>query len=138
MILTAASGNAQEIGEGKGLKVTILLYSGRPDPTYTVDDRNVIEQLKILVSTAKPNVKFDRSTVIPSILGYKGIVVDNQAGVSGIPSFIAVYKGNMEIKDESRRFLSDEGRAMENLLLKTAIEKKVIDEKVLELVKSEK
>jgi hypothetical protein len=44
----------------------------------------------------------------------------------------------MEIKDESRRFLSDEGRAMENLLLKTAIEKKVIDEKVLELVKSEK
>jgi hypothetical protein len=131
MILTAVSGNAQEMGEGKGLKVTILLYSGRPDPTYIVNDKETIEQLRTLISAAKPNEKFEKYTVIPSILGYRGIIVDNPTKISGIPVFVAVYKGNMEVKDEGRRFLIDEGSVVENLLLKTAIEKRVIEERML-------
>lgn len=129
---------AKEMAGGKGLKVTILLFSGRPDPNYLLDDKNAIEQLKTLINTAKTNDKFEKSTVIPSILGYKGIVMDNQTKVSGIPSFVAVYKGNIEVKDGGKRFLIDEAGALEKLLLDMAIEKGVIDEKVLKRMKSGK
>jgi len=140
VIQTFDSSNAgdKETGEQKGLRVTILIFSGRPDPTYILDDKDSIKRLGTLISAAKANDKFEKSTVIPSVLGYKGIVMDNEAKIPGIPAFVAVYKGDMEIKDEGIRFLADEGGAVENLLLNIGIEKGLIDEKVLKRMKSER
>ncbi|MBI5042519.1 MAG: hypothetical protein HZC10_01515 [Nitrospirae bacterium] len=137
MTLSGVISEAQDKEIKKGLKVTILLFSGRPDPTYLLEDKDAIERLKILITAAKVNEKFEKTTVIPSILGYKGIIVDNQTKVPAIPAHLAVYKGNIEVKNERKKILIDEGGAIEDLLLKQAIEKGVIDEKILKRMKSE-
>ncbi len=115
----------------KGLKVTVLLFSGRPDPTFLLEDEDILNQLKDLLSKAKTNEKFEQATVIPSILGYKGIVVDNPYSVAGFPSRFAIYKGNIEIKDGETKFLIDEENKIEGLLLDRAIRKGVIDKRIL-------
>jgi hypothetical protein len=128
----------KEMEEKRGLKVTILLFSGRPDPTYVIDNKDTIERIKTLIGSAKEHDKFEKPTVIPSILGYKGIIVDNQAKISGIPAFVAIYKGNIEVKNETKKFLIDEGSTLENLFLNEAIKRRVIDEKIMKRMKSEK
>jgi hypothetical protein len=91
--------------------------------------------LKALIGTAKPNDKFKKPTVIPSILGYKGVIVDNPNKISGLPAFLAVYRGDIEVKDEFKKFLVDEGASVENLLLNEAMRKGVIDERILKSIK---
>ena len=125
------------MGEKKGLEVTILLFSGRPNPTYLLEDKNVLDQLKELLDKAKTNERFEKTTVITSILGYNGIVVDNPAKIHGLPARIAVHKGNIEVKNESKKFLIDENKAIENLLIEQALEKGVIDEKAVKFIKSD-
>lgn len=138
-ICFTSSIQAGEMGaDKKGLKVTILLFSGRLDPTYVLEDRDVIDQLKTLLDKAPVNEKIEKRTVIPSILGYNGILVDNQGRISGFPSRLAVYKGNIEVKDERKKFLIDEGGAVENLLIHQALRQGVIDEKALKFIESEK
>jgi hypothetical protein len=128
----------KEMGEKKGLKVTILLFSGRPDPTYIIDDKETIGKIRTLIGSAKKNDKFEMPTVIPSILGYKGIIVDNQTKISDIPNFVAIYKGNIEVKNETKKFLIDEGSTLENLFLNEGIKKGVIEEKIMKRMKSER
>jgi hypothetical protein len=65
-------------------------------------------------------------------------VVDNQGRLPGIPLYVAVYRGNMEVETGGKRFLIDEGRAVEKFLLQAAVEKKVIDEAALRSLESEK
>lgn len=122
--------------EKTSLKVTILIYSGRPNPTYLLEDKSAMNRLKVLVNEAKPNERFEKATVIPSILGYNGITIDNPAKIPGFPAHIAVYRGNIEAQDENKRFLIDEGGAIESLLIDQALEKGVIDEGVLKFIKS--
>jgi hypothetical protein len=131
----AQTGGTAEI---KGLNVTVLLFSGRPDPAYTINDKPSLDQVKRILEMSK-ETKFDKATVIPSILGYKGIVVENKANISGIPSGIpqrfAVYKGTIEVGMEGKRFLTDEGNTLEKFLLDKAIERGVIEEKILRRMK---
>ncbi len=121
----------------KGLKVTILLYSGRPNPTYMLEDKDVIEKLKTLVGRAPAHEKYEKDTVIPSILGYNGVVVENKGmTVKELPAFLNIYKGNIEAQDVRKKFLRDEGNEIEDLLINKALEKKVIDEKTLRIMKA--
>jgi len=122
--------------EFAGLKVTVLLFSGRPDPSYIIDDAASIDRVKKMLEVAK-EAKFEKPTVTPSILGYKGIVVENARNVPGIPSRIAVYNGTIETGLERKKFLADESKTLENYLLDKAIESKVIDEKIVKRMKSE-
>ena len=69
--------------------------------------------------------------IIPSILGYKGIIVQNPGGISGLPEHFAVYKGIIEIKGKRKSYLKDEGRKIETLLLSEARREKVIDDKLI-------
>lgn len=135
ILLNTDSEAKDKMDKSKGLTVNILLFSGRPDPAYSLEDKDVIELLKTLIAAAKVNEKFEKTTVIPSILGYKGIIVDNPTQIPGLPAHFAVYKGNIEIKNERKRFLIDEGGDIENLLLKQAIEKGVIPEEVVKRMK---
>lgn len=133
--LHTVNGAEEKMDEKKGIMVKILLFSGRPDPAYVLEDKNLINRLKTLITAAKVNEKFEKNTVIPSILGYKGIIVDNPAQFAGLPTRFAVYRGNIEIKNERKKFLMDEGGAIENLLLNQAIEKKVIPEEAVKRIK---
>jgi len=132
MLLGAWSiGHAQETNQVKGeLKVTILVYSGRPNPTYSLEGEGDIGKVKEFIGKAK-KTEFGKDTVVPSILGYNGVVVENVSRVSGLPESLTVYRGNIEARDGRTTFLGDENRDFERFLLQQGIERKVIDTKLL-------
>ena len=136
MMLPFLESDAQTGGTAglKGLKVTVLLFSGRPDPAYIIDDTPSLDQVKKILEMSR-ETKFDKTTVIPSILGYKGIVVENEANIAGIPQRFAVYRGTIEMGAQEKRFLTDEGNSLEKFLLDKAIERGVIEDNVLRRMK---
>ena len=121
-------------GEKEGLIITILLYSGRPNPTYVLESKEAME-LKDLLANARVNDKFEKTSVIPSILGYNGIVADNKGNISGFPLGFAVYGGNIETMDKEKtgnqkQFLVDEDGKVEDFLLDQAMKKNVMGESI--------
>ena len=131
-----AVANSQTQGEAgmKGLKVTVLLFSGRPDPSYVIDDAASLDQVKKIFETSK-ETKFEKSTVIPSILGYKGITVQNTGNIAGIPQDFSVYKGTIEVGTKEKKFFTDEGNALEKFLFDKAIERGVVEENILKRIR---
>lgn len=123
------------MAQGKGLIVRVLLFSGRPDPTYELADPQMIEKLKAGIAGAKRLDGFDKVSVIPANIGYKGILVDNTEKREGIPARFAVYKGNMELMDGQKRFAEDKGGAIETMLMDEAIRRGLIDETILRRMK---
>jgi hypothetical protein len=139
VLLSAVSSVAQteEMSKDKGLKVTILLFSGRPNPVYLLEEEELIAEVKDLIGKAAVNKDIKEGTVIPSRLGYSGILVENQGKIPELPPRLAIYKGNIELRDEQVKYLKDEG-TLENFLLDKAVEKEVIDEKALKFIKTDK
>jgi len=135
---SVALGQAQETPKIKGLTVTVLIFSGRQNPSYVLDDSNVLKQLKSLLDKAKINERFEQTTVIPSVLGYSGIIVSNESRIPGLPAQIEVYNRDVGVKNEGKKFLIDEEQAIETLLLNEAIKKGTIDKGILEFIKSGK
>jgi len=137
--LLAASGSASDPPAGAhGLTVQVLLYSGRPDPLFTITDDARMAQLRQLLGQAAPDpAAGDRKTVLPSILGYKGILIDNPGGLGGLPHRIAVYHGNVEVRDGATRFLTG-GGALEGFLIDEAVQSKALDPRAVELLRAER
>lgn len=126
------------LAEEKAITVRVLLYSGRPDPMYELVDPQVIEKVKASVTEAKTLDGYDKETVIPANIGYKGILVSNPEKKAGLPVRFAVYKGTIELMDGQKRFLEDKGGAVEKMLMDEAIRKGVIEETILKRMKKEK
>jgi hypothetical protein len=137
--LGAVSGSANGSPAGaSGLTVQVLLYSGRPDPVFAITDAARIAQIQQLLAQAKPDpAAGDRKTVLPSILGYKGVLVLNPAGLGGLPRTIAVYHGNVEVRDGATRFLTG-GGALEGFLIDEAIQSKALAQRAVDLLRAER
>lgn len=129
----AVSVGAQE--EEAGLKVTILLFSGRPNPTYMIKEQDLVNKLRTLLESSIKNEKFEKSTVIPSILGYNGIVIENRMKIPGLPPQLSVYKGNIEAKNKKKEFMIDEGGKLEDFLVNEALKRGLIDERALKFIR---
>ena len=124
VVATASAGENEIV-------VRVLLYSGQPDPEYILENQEDIDAIRDALSSAKVVEKFDKTTVIPSILGYKGVLVKNSGKHEGLPSMFAVYQGIIEVTGEQKRFLSDGDRRLEKLLIDGAMKKGVIDDAFL-------
>jgi hypothetical protein len=121
----------------EGLKITIMMYSGRPNPSYQVSDsehgnKKTIMELFALV---EPNTSFRGETILPSILGYNGILVEKIGNFKDFPyDRLYIYKENIEIdapKTGRKQFLLDGGRNLEHFLLQLALEKGVLSTEML-------
>ncbi|MCP4346041.1 MAG: hypothetical protein GY795_11015 [Desulfobacterales bacterium] len=139
---TLFMGNSKaQDGETAKLKVMIMVFSGRPDPVYYIEKEELKNVVKTLLSRAeKAAVRSEAdSTVIPNHLGYRGIMVDNQDGeVSDFPHFLAVYMGNIEVRDEQASYiLTYTERSLEHFLLNQALERGATDESVFNLIADE-
>lgn len=142
VIVAGNTGSAKEERSEKGkkgLQVTVLLYSGRSNPAFILDDKASIDTIKDLVGRSKAQEAFKKETVLPSILGYNGVAVENLDGtVAQFPASLLIYKGIMEVMNKRKSFLNDEGNKIESFLLNKAVEKKVIDENALRKIKAGK
>lgn len=58
------------------LRVTYLVYSGRPNPTLTITDAKTIRSLQAQLSGALATGAGVPATELPSLLGYNGIRVE--------------------------------------------------------------
>ena len=87
MLLTASLAVAASFATGapspaRGYRVTLLVYSGRPNPTFTVTDPKQVTQLEAHLTSS---VSSGRSAS-PShpILGYNGVMLEPLAGEARI------------------------------------------------------
>lgn len=121
-----------------GLEVRILVFSGRSNPSFVLTEQAQIAELRSLVGALEPNPAFKRDSVLPSILGYNGIVVINGAGIEGLPSHLAVYREDVEARLDGTSFLRDPARTLEGWLIEKFVERKLLDPQTLDVIRGEK
>src|ERR1700676_3786237 len=78
------------------MKVTLDIFSGRPNPSWTMcadDEKELARQLADL----------PRAGEVPGgdDLGYRGFVITNHAGQSGLPAEVRVFEGVVTIKSDA-------------------------------------
>jgi hypothetical protein len=136
LALAACASKSDGAAEGDRPQVTVLIYSGRPNPTFTLTAEQT-ERLRQLLAAAQPDPEFRGESVLPSILGYNGLLV--QGGTGGLPAALAVYGGRVEVHDredkEGKRFLSD-GGALETFLLDAAARSQALDAEQLRFIQT--
>jgi hypothetical protein len=121
-----------------GLRVTVLLDSGRIDPTFTIDDGDAIGELAQLYGQAKPAPESaPGQTAAPSGSGYKGMQIENPGGEGGLPRQITVYQDRVQARDAggAERLFAD-GGACERFLLDQAVRAKALDQKAAEQIRA--
>jgi len=132
VLLSGASGRASAEPASGGPKVTFLIYSGRPNPSLTLNAGQV-QRLQQLLAAAQPASGAEGRSVLPSILGYNGIVVESH-GASGLPASIEIYRNRIAVHERgAQRVLSDNG-ALEELLLGAGTESKALSAAELRVV----
>ncbi len=81
LLLSLAGGSAwaqaPEPAAPSALRVTYLVYSGRPNPTLTITDAKTIRSLRSQLSSALATGAGMRSTELQPKLGYNGILVES-------------------------------------------------------------
>lgn len=131
LALAACASGSARAAEGDAGQVTVLIYSGQPNPTFTLTAEQA-ERVRQLVAAGQPDPEL-RGSVLPSILGYNGLLV--QGGVAGLQD-LAVYGGRIEIHDrEGKRVVSD-GGALETFLLEAAGQNKALDAEQLRFIQA--
>jgi hypothetical protein len=131
-LMACASGSAGAAEGSEAPQVRVLIYSGRPNPTFSLTPEQS-EHVRQLVAAAQPDPEFRGESVLPSILGYNGLLVEG--GKAGLPASLAVYGGRIEVRDqEGKRFLSD-GGALESFLLEAAEKSHALDAEQLRFIR---
>lgn len=131
-LAACATGSARAAEGGAAGQVTVLLYSGRPNPTFTLTAEQA-ERVRQLVAAGQPDPEFRGGSVLPSILGYNGLLV--RGGIAGLPD-LAVSGGRIEIQDrEGKRVVSD-GGALESFLLEAAAQNRALDAEQLRFIQA--
>lgn len=136
--IAGGQANADETQQ-PGIKVTVLIYSGRDNPVFYLRDEKDITTLKGFIDGAKQHPSFKEKTVLPARLGYNGVTVENMGGKSALlPKSLQLYQGVMEVERQEKSFLLDENKKLEDWLLDKALQYKVIDKYMRDKIKEEK
>lgn len=121
-----------------GLRVTVLLDSGRADPTFAVEDGDAIGELAQLFAAARPDpAAASGQARSPSAPGYKGIRIENPGGEGGLPRQITVYRDRVQAGDGGgggERFFTG-GGGFESFLIGQAVRCKALDPKDVERIR---
>lgn len=146
-VLVAAAAFAAATGahaqQGKSLKVEVQVFSGRPNPTFTITDPQEIRDILDTASTLPQGGEEEAET--HGKLGYQGLLITNETGeapevksvrVRGSSVALAkavpgAAKGKVAVTN--RR---DSSHGLEARLLAHAKEKGFIDEKLSEAIEN--
>ena len=108
---TAAPGKRRRL-ESCAVRVELDIFSGRPNPTWTLSAGETAE-LKRRLADLPPSAKAPQ----PPPLGYRGFVMTRTGGVEGdldLPQAVRVFAGVLEVEQDRRtEHLRDEERIEE-------------------------
>lgn len=100
--------------EGSSVIVRLLIFSGRPDPEWNLDE-GAIPKLRTRVQAVLKENKVDQAPT--GGLGYRGFLVQNPAKVLDLPTEFIVFRGVLtERPGPQARHLQDTARIEEFLL----------------------
>jgi hypothetical protein len=98
--------------------VTLDMYSGRPNPSWELNESQVQEFLKLL-QTKRRSTQL-KSTPSWSRLGYRGFVITMVAEAADLPKGMRVFDGIVEHTTEMARNYIDHNSEIEQFLINTA------------------
>lgn len=134
------------------LKVELMVFSGRPNPTFTITDENEIQEILNLVKNLpQKKLKEGESALPPAKLGYQGFTVTNNTKTSPeIKSFVVngsavqldsvASAGTLAARgtgiEQSAR--ADSNASLESKLLAHAKETGIASEEMIEAIQDSK
>ncbi|TSC24685.1 hypothetical protein [Corallococcus sp. Z5C101001] len=92
--LTASASDLQAEQPQQGLRVTFLLYSGRPNPSVLVTDPAQVRAIEEQLARAQANGQRTSVAESPAVLGYTGIQIE-RLGDASRGSAPLVLKGDV-------------------------------------------
>jgi hypothetical protein len=130
----------------KGLLVTYLVYSGRPNPTVTLTDPDQVAKIQARLAAAMESGSRVDGEAPEPILGYTGIMIEDLAtSADKGGSWYVVKKDSLRVEggnpeDPSARpaTVSREALEIENSLISLGVESGVLDEATLSVVRDPK
>ncbi|ATC63568.1 hypothetical protein CMV30_06145 [Nibricoccus aquaticus] len=143
--------NAQTPQETRGLRVEVLVFSGRPNPTFTITDTKQISDLLTSVDALSIDATAKAGEDRP-ILGYNGIRVTDLSGSdANAQSFRVRGSAVSVIRKQAIKagkatadsiattdVRNDQGATVETKLLELARQQGAIDDRVLALIRKSK
>src|SRR5690348_15939353 len=129
LLATGAVGarGAAEPAPAPGVTVTVMVFSGLPDPTFTLTDDVELARCATLLGEAPHQGSGGKGTILPSKLGYHGIAVDNPRHLAGLPVRFAVYGGTVEVGTDDKELFGDPANRLASYLLDLAVAKGAVD-----------
>ena len=135
----------------KSLKVELLVFSGRPNPTFVVTDQAQIKEILALAKNLpqKKSAALGEENQPQPKLGYQGFVVTNNSDISSdIKSFVvhgsdvhlALVTGSKQAGKSTIAHAEgiDSDAKLESKLLAHVKDNGVVDEKVMEFIENSK
>lgn len=123
------------------LSVELLIYSGRPNPAFTIDDPQQVADILNAAAALPRNPQMAESerALPPSRLGYQGLLVTNHSTtVPALKSFV-VYHSAVQLAFADNRAGAhriDAGAALEQRLLDHARRRRLVDDALLDQLTS--
>lgn len=120
---------ADSCGERPCLVVIVDVFSGRPNPSFRLEDpkqsgalREAFSWLPSFSVSAEQEQLFNR-------LGYRGILLKNPQGLPGVPAKARILAGMARVTDGlADRYLKDGESRIEKLLLRLAKQRGLIED----------
>jgi hypothetical protein len=126
----ATNGRPPTKVEEKGVRITYLVYSGRPNPSVVLDED---EARRVIPPLYEATRDAERSDAPHPILGYNGILIENLS-VPSLPPRLHVSAGRVDVGDGVPSVRSDPERKLERTLLDVGAEKGALHPEVRKMI----
>ncbi len=126
----AAPAGPAAAGNGVGVSIVVEVFSGRPNPAFTLEDAAALDPLREAFGRMPAEAPESVPTAGFHRLGYRGVVIENPGGVAGLPRYAQVLGGVVLVRDEADsapRYLRDT-ESLEKRCLALADERGLIRE----------
>jgi hypothetical protein len=124
--LKVQTANAQS-ASSETWQVEISMYSGLPNPTYTLSTAEIAQVKSHITSApALPAASVANDTILPSILGYRGMIVIGTTSGKQVVEHTEVSGSKIYRKAGARALLDGKPSGLERVLLTLALSKSAI------------
>lgn len=119
-----------------GLHVSVVLFSGRPDPKFVITDPREIAEILAAVRGFPRHASLDSTSALPHpMFGFRGVIIQNFSAQSPELGFLHVYGNDVEMLERLspsltvlplRSFRFDAGGSLQQRLMNMAQARGVI------------